>query len=67
MIREYLTALVRPEPLARATTALLTDTPERRAQLDSMGELADLMATGDESPADRAARIVEDVVRCRLA
>ena len=67
MIREYLTALVRPEPLARATTALLTDTPERRAQLESMGELADLMATGDESPADRAARIVEDVVKRRLA
>lgn len=63
MIREYLMTMVRPEPLARATEALLTDTPERRAQLESMRELADLMSAGDQPPAVRAAEIVEDVAR----
>jgi lipid-A-disaccharide synthase len=47
-----------PEKLSEALLPLLSDTRERRAQLAAFARLDDLMATGDESPSARAARIV---------
>ena len=51
-----------PEKLADALLPLLSDTPERRRQIDAFGRLDDLMRIGDEVPSERAARVVEDVL-----
>ncbi|MCB8820701.1 lipid-A-disaccharide synthase [Microvirga rosea] len=54
-----------PEKLAGTVLPLLTDTPERRRQEEAFRRLDDLMRIGDEAPSERAARIVEDVLRTR--
>lgn len=54
-----------PEKLAGALLPLLTDTPARRQQIDAFGRLDDLMAIGDETPSERAARIVSEVIGAR--
>ena len=50
-----------PEKLVEALLPLLSDSPERRAQLAAFARLDDLMSTGDEAPSARAARIVLEV------
>lgn len=60
VVREYVDETARPEALARALVALATDTPERRAQIESFEELDGVMAGPDkEAPAQRARRIVD--------
>jgi lipid-A-disaccharide synthase len=51
-----------PEKLANALLPLLSDTPERKRQLEAFSKLDDLMRIGDETPSERAARIVEEVL-----
>jgi len=52
-----------PENLADALLPLLSDTPQRQRQIEAFGRLDDLMRIGDEAPSERAARIVEEVLR----
>jgi lipid-A-disaccharide synthase len=52
-----------PEKLADALLPLLSDTAERRRQLEAFSKLDDLMRIGAEAPSERAARIVEEVLR----
>ncbi|MBO6674397.1 MAG: lipid-A-disaccharide synthase [Rhizobiales bacterium] len=60
VVREYVDETARPEALARALVPLITDTPERRAQIEAFQELDALMAgPDDQSPAARA-RVVVD-------
>ncbi len=48
-----------PEKLAAALLPLLSDTPERRAQVDAFGRLDTIMeADAAETPSERAAKIV---------
>src|SRR4051812_39739967 len=51
-----------PEKLAGALLPLLSDSPERQKQIESFRKLDDYMQIGDETPSERAARIVEDVL-----
>ncbi|MEE1613177.1 lipid-A-disaccharide synthase [Microvirga sp. CF3016] len=54
-----------PEKLADALLPLLGDTPERQRQLEAFGKLDTLMKIGEEAPSERAARIVEEVLRSK--
>jgi lipid-A-disaccharide synthase len=54
-----------PENLASALLALMSDTPERRRQLEAFRRLDVLMEIGVEQPSERAARIVEEVLNRR--
>jgi lipid-A-disaccharide synthase len=52
-----------PDRLAAALAPLLRSSPERKAQTDALQRLDSLMAIGDETPSERAARIVVDVAK----
>jgi len=54
-----------PERLADALAPLADDTPERRRQTEAFGRLDEMMATGDETPSERAARIVIETIQAR--
>jgi lipid-A-disaccharide synthase len=56
-----------PENLAASLLPLLDDAVERRKQLDAFERLDGAMRIGDESPSERAARVVADVLRGRSA
>ncbi|WP_112664130.1 lipid-A-disaccharide synthase [Microvirga flavescens] len=56
-----------PEKLADALLPLLTDTPERRRQIEAFVKMDDLMRIGDEKPSERAARIVDEVLKARAS
>lgn len=61
VVREYIDEMARPEVLARALASIVTDTPERRAQMEAFEELDALMLGPDEtSPAQRARVVVDD-------
>lgn len=51
-----------PEKLAEALAPLLEEGEARRGQTDAFGRLDAIMATGDEGPSARAARIVLEVL-----
>ncbi|HEV2558841.1 MAG TPA: lipid-A-disaccharide synthase [Microvirga sp.] len=51
-----------PDKLAAALAPLLADTPERRAQTDAFTRLDEAMRIGSETPSERAARIVAEVL-----
>jgi lipid-A-disaccharide synthase len=51
-----------PEKLADALLPLLSDTPERRAQVAAFRRLDGLMDVGSEAPSDRAARLVLEAI-----
>lgn len=55
-----------PENLARALQPLLTDTPERRAQLAALARIPDLMHIESGSPSDAAAVVVVDYALGRV-
>jgi lipid-A-disaccharide synthase len=61
LIQEDCTA----EALAAALLPLLSETPERQKQAQALQRLDHLMRIGDEAPSERAARIVEEVLRRR--
>jgi lipid-A-disaccharide synthase len=52
-----------PEKLADAVLPLFSDSPERRRQIEAFRRMDDLMRIGDETPSERAARIVEEVLQ----
>ena len=54
-----------PESLASTLLPLLDDTPERRRQLDAFRRLDAVMRIGDETPSERAARVVAEVLQRR--
>ena len=54
-----------PETLAGALVPLLSDTSERRRQVEAFARLDTLMRIGDESPSDKAAGIIEKVLAHR--
>ncbi|MBB3809900.1 lipid-A-disaccharide synthase [Pseudochelatococcus contaminans] len=47
-----------PEKLAATVLPLLADTPDRRRQTEAFRRLEEAMAIGDDTPSERAARIV---------
>ena len=49
-----------PDRLAAALLPLLSDTPERRRQIEAFGRLDGIMGIGQTSPSDRAAAVVLD-------
>jgi lipid-A-disaccharide synthase len=56
-----------PERLVPALREIIGDTAERRRQLAAFGRLDAIMSTGAQSPSERAADIVIDVVAERRA
>jgi lipid-A-disaccharide synthase len=54
-----------PEKLCDALLPLFEETPERQRQLEAFRKLNDLMQIGDEAPSERAARIVEEVLKSK--
>src|SRR4051812_22194625 len=54
-----------PEKLAAAMIPLLSDTPERRCQMEAFARLDSLMRIEGEIPSERAARIVSEVLARR--
>jgi lipid-A-disaccharide synthase len=63
VIPELLQRDCTPERLADALVPLLSDTPERRRQIDAFARLDSIMAVGSAAPSAKAAAIVLDVAR----
>jgi len=63
VIPEYLQENCTPENLSRALRPLLSDTPERKAQVDAFATLDAIMSTGNVPPSVRAADIVLATMR----
>ena len=64
LVPEHFHEVVRPETLVRRLQRLLTDTTERRAQLEGFAEIRRKMAV-TANPGDLAAEIVLDEIRTR--
>jgi lipid-A-disaccharide synthase len=62
VIPEFIQSDCAPDKLAAALAPLLRDTPERHRQLDAFRRMDELMEAGDESPSERAARIICEVI-----
>jgi lipid-A-disaccharide synthase len=60
-VPEFLQTDCTPERLSAALLPLLSDTPERRAQIEAFSRFDELMEIGRAEPAKRAAEIVENV------
>jgi lipid-A-disaccharide synthase len=56
-----------PDNLADALMPLMSDTPERRRQLEAFGRLDALMAIGDETPSERATRVICETIEAKRA
>lgn len=65
VVPEFLQTDCTPERLTAALLPLLSDSPERRAQVEAFGRFDELMEIGRAQPARRAAEIVEDVANRR--
>lgn len=65
LVPEHFHEFIRPEFLARRLERLLTDTPERRAQIEGFAEIRRRMAV-DRAPGDAAADIVLEEIGKRL-
>jgi lipid-A-disaccharide synthase len=61
VVPEFIQTDCTPDRLSAALLPLLSDTPERRAQIEAFGRFDALMEIGRAEPARRAAEIVEDV------
>ncbi len=59
-VPELLQRQFTPERLASALVPLLSDTPQRRRQIDALGRLDAIMEIGQAAPSDRAAAAVLD-------
>ncbi|BDA84702.1 lipid-A-disaccharide synthase [Aureimonas sp. SA4125] len=64
LVPEHFHEFIRPEALARRLQRLLTDTPERRAQVEGFRDIRRKMAI-DVDPGDAAAAIVLAEIRAR--
>jgi lipid-A-disaccharide synthase len=62
VVPEFLQRDCTADRLTKAMLPLLTDTPERRRQLKAFARLDTIMEIGGESPSDRAAAVVLDIV-----
>jgi lipid-A-disaccharide synthase len=65
VVPEFIQTDCTPERLSAALLPLLSDSPERRAQVEAFGRLDALMEIGKAEPAKRAAEIVENVANRR--
>ncbi len=63
VIPELLQTAATPERLAAALLPLLSDTPQRRRQIEAFGRLDAIMAIGGEPPSAKAAAIVLEVAQ----
>ncbi|MBA4782188.1 MAG: lipid-A-disaccharide synthase [Rhizobiales bacterium] len=64
VVPEYIDEFIKPAGLARLLDRLLSDTPERAAQLAAFATIRSLMATpGDKAPADMAADTIIAMMR----
>jgi lipid-A-disaccharide synthase len=63
VIPELLQEDCAPGQLADTLAPLLSDTPQRRRQIEAFGRLDQIMAIGAESPSAKAAAIVIDMAR----
>jgi lipid-A-disaccharide synthase len=63
VVPELLQEACTPEKLAAALLPLLSDTPERRRQVEAFARLDEIMAIGATSPSAKAAAIVIDLAR----
>lgn len=61
VVPELLQTDANVESLTAALEPLLSDTPERRRQLDGFGRLDEIFGTGAETASEKAARIVMEV------
>jgi lipid-A-disaccharide synthase len=62
VVPEYLQRDCTTDRLAKALLLLLTDTPERRQQLEAFARLDIIMEIGGQSPSDRAAAVALDIM-----
>jgi lipid-A-disaccharide synthase len=62
VVPEFLRGDMQPERLAAALAPLLSDTPERRRQIEAFARLDAIMEIGGADPSDRAAQFVLDCV-----
>lgn len=60
VVPEFLQTDCTPDRLADALLPLITDTPERRRQVDAFARLDAIMEIGKASPSDRAVAVVLD-------
>jgi len=65
VVPEFIQTDCTPDRLSAALLPLLSDSPERRAQLQAFSRYDELMEIGKAEPARRAAEIVEDVAKSR--
>jgi lipid-A-disaccharide synthase len=65
VVPEYLQRACTPERLAAALVPLLSDTPERRRQIEAFARLDTIMDIGRTAPSDRAAAVVLDCAGAR--
>jgi len=63
VVPEFLQGDCTPERLADALVPLVSDTPERRRQIEAFGRLDSIMAIGGAAPSSQAAAVVLDVAR----
>ncbi len=63
VVPEFLQRDCTPEKLAAALVPLVSDSVERRRQIEAFGRLDTIMAIGSASPSSQAASIVLDVAR----
>jgi lipid-A-disaccharide synthase len=65
VVPEFLQRACTPERLAAALVPLLSDTPERRRQIEAFARLDTIMDIGKTAPSDRAAAGVLDCAGAR--
>src|SRR5580704_18023087 len=63
IVPEFLQRDCTPEKLADALIPLISDTAERRRQIEAFGRLDPIMGIGSRTPSTQAAAIVADVAR----
>ena len=63
VVPEFIQADCTPQRLAEALVPLLSDTPQRRRQVEAFGRLDGIMAIGGAAPSAQAAAIVLDVAQ----
>ena len=65
VVPEFLQRACTPERLAAALVPLLSDSPERRRQIEAFARLDTIMDIGKAAPSDRAAAVVLDCAGAR--
>jgi len=63
IVPQYVQRDCTPEKLADALVPLVSDTPERRRQVEAFARLDEIMAFGEAKPSSKAAAVVLDMAR----